>query len=151
MATKNLDPGNVIKQVYDESTEALKTTIAGSTAPVEVTATTPLPVVLSGSLDNEVILSQEIDFSSIPDSSSAPYEISASLSSDAIRIMVYDTTGVTTQIRVGAGVGTLLALVGPGQDQPLDVKVAAGSRVSIRSNGAAPTAGTFIINIIAQI
>lgn len=148
MATKNLDPGNVIKQVYDEASESLKTTISGSTGPIEVTATSPIPVVLSGALDAEVILSQELDFSVIPNSASAPYEITASLTLDTTTFMFYDTTGVTTQIRTGAGSGTLLALVGPGQDQPLNVKVPAGTRISIRSNGAAPAAGTFIITIL---
>ena len=151
MATKNLDPGNVIKQVYDEASESLKTTISGSTGPIEIEASSPIPVVLSGSLDNQVLLSQELDYTSIPDSASAPFEITAGLGTDTTTLMFYDTTGVTTQIRTGAGSGTLLALVGPGQDQPLTVKVAAGTRISIRSNGAAPIAGTFIITILGQV
>lgn len=147
MATKDLDPGNVIKQVYDPASESIQTTITGSSGPVEITATTPIPVTLGGG-SGVILHTQEIDFSLIPDSTSAPYEITPALSGDAYKIMVYDTTGVTLQLRTGALTGSLLALTGPGQDQPIDVTVASGTRIAIRSNGNAPTAGTFIINII---
>lgn len=147
MATKDLDPGNVIKQVYDPATESIKANITGSSGPIEVTATTPIPVTLGGGTGT-VLLSQEITFTSIPDGSSTPFEITPSLSGTAFKIMVYDTTGTTLQLRTGAVTGNLLALVGPGQDQSIDVTVASGTRITIRSNGSAPTAGTFIITII---
>lgn len=147
MATKDLDFGNVIKQVYDPASESLQTTITGSTGAIEITATAPIPVTLGGG-SGVILHTQEIDFSLIPNSATAPYEITPSLSGDAYKIMVYDTTGVTLQLRTGSPTGNLLALTGPGQDQPIDVTVVTGTRITIRSNGSAPTAGTFIITII---
>jgi hypothetical protein len=147
MATKDLDPGNVIKQVYDPASESIKANITGSSGPIEIVANTPIPVEIGGVGTVDVLLSIEVPFSSIPDSASAPFELIASLSKQARTIKVYDTTGETMQLRTGAGAGTLLYLTGPGDDASTTVTVPVSTRISLRSNGVAPTAGSFLITI----
>jgi len=147
MATKNLDPGNIIKQVYQESTESLQTNVVGT---VDISASSPIPVVIGGTGDLSVLASMEIPFSSIPNSGASPFEVVASLGLEAKRFMVYDTTGETMQIRIGASIGTQLFLTGPGQADTFEVTVVAGTRISIRSNGAAPLAGTYVITILGN-
>lgn len=105
-------------------------------------------VVVSLAAGLSVLLSQEISAGLIPSSSSAPFQITLSLPSAAKQIMIYDTTGQTMQIRTGAATGTLLFLTGPGQDTPMPVAIPQNTRVTIRSNGAAPTAGSYIITIL---
>jgi hypothetical protein len=148
MATKDLDPGNVIKQVYDPATESIQTVITGSSGPIEITATSPIPVDIGGTGTVDVLVSIEIPFSSIPSSASAPFEIIASLPKATRSIKVYDTTGEAMQLRTGAAAGTLLYLTGPGDDAATTVTVASGTRLSIRSNGPAPTAGSYIITVL---
>lgn len=147
MATKNLDPGNVIKQVYQEGTESLQTNVVGS---VDITASSPIPVVIGGTGDMSVLASMEIPFSSIPNSGASPFEIVASLGLEAKRFIVYDTTGESMQIRIGASVGTQLFVTGPGQTDSFDIAVLAGTRISIRSNGVAPSAGSYVITILGN-
>jgi len=147
MATKNLDPGNIIKQVYQEGTESLQTNVVGT---VDISASSPIPVVIGGTGDLSVLASMEIPFSSIPNSGASPFEVVASLGLEAKRFMVYDTTGETMQIRIGASIGTQLFLTGPGQADTFDIAVVAGTRISIRSNGAAPLAGTYVITILGN-
>lgn len=147
MATKNLDPGNVIKQVYQEGTESLQTNVVGS---VDITASSPIPVVIGGTGDMSVLASMEIPFSSIPNSGASPFEIVASLGLEAKRFIVYDTTGESMQIRIGASVGTQLFVTGPGQADSFDIAVLAGTRISIRSNGVAPSAGSYVITILGN-
>jgi len=147
MATKNLDPGNVIKQVYQEGTESLQTNVVGS---VDITASSPIPVIIGGTGDMSVLASMEIPFSSIPNSGASPFEIVASLGLEAKRFIVYDTTGESMQIRIGASVGTQLFVTGPGQTDSFDIAVLAGTRVSIRSNGVAPSAGSYVITILGN-
>lgn len=147
MATKNLDPGNVIKQVYQEGTESLQTNVVGS---VDITASSPIPVVIGGTGDMSVLASMEIPFSSIPNSGASPFEIVASLGLEAKRFIIYDTTGESMQIRIGASVGTQLFVTGPGQTDSFDIAVLAGTRISIRSNGVAPSAGSYVITILGN-
>lgn len=147
MATKNLDPGNVIKQVYQEGTESLQTNVVGS---VDITASSPIPVIIGGTGDMSVLASMEIPFSSIPNSGASPFEIVASLGLEAKRFIVYDTTGESMQIRIGASVGTQLFVTGPGQTETFDIAVLAGTRISIRSNGVAPSAGSYVITILGN-
>lgn len=147
MATKNLDPGNVIKQVYQEGTESLQTNVVGS---VDITASSPIPVIIGGTGDMSVLASMEIPFSSIPNSGASPFEIVASLGLEAKRFIVYDTTGESMQIRIGASVGTQLFVTGPGQTDSFDIAVLAGTRISIRSNGVAPSAGSYVITILGN-
>lgn len=147
MATKNLDPGNVIKQVYQEGTESLQTNVVGS---VDITASSPIPVVIGGTGDMSVLASMEIPFSSIPNSGASPFEIVASLGLEAKRFIVYDTTGESMQIRIGASVGTQLFVTGPGQTDSFDIAVMTGTRISIRSNGVAPSAGSYVITILGN-
>jgi hypothetical protein len=144
MATKDLDFGNVIKQVYDPATESLATHVVGD---VNVTATNPIPVTSTPAVLS-IFTTLEIPFSSIPANASPGFEITPSTSGKVTQINVYDTTGVSTEIRTGAGTGTLLAIIGGGQDQPVTVTVAAGTRFSIRSTGAAPIAGSFVVTLI---
>ena len=150
MATKDLDPGNVIKKVYNEADESIQATIVGSSGPIDITASSPIPVIIGGTGDLSVLASMEIPFSSIPNSGASPFEVVASLGLEAKRFMVYDTTGETMQIRIGASIGTQLFLTGPGQADTFDVAVVAGTRISIRSNGAAPLAGTYVITILGN-
>lgn len=89
-----------------------------------------------------------IDFSSIPDSVTAPYEITAGFGSAVKKIALYETTGETLQLRTGAASGSLLAYVGPGQDSPLEASISASTRITVRSNGSAPTAGSFIVTFL---
>ena len=147
MSTKNLDPGNVIKQVYQEGTESLQTNVVGS---VDITASSPIPVVIGGTGDMSVLASMEIPFSSIPNSGASPFEIVASLGLEAKRFIVYDTTGESMQIRIGASVGTQLFVTGPGQTDSFDIAVLAGTRISIRSNGVAHSAGSYVITILGN-
>lgn len=195
MATKDLDFGNVIKQVYDPATESLQVTVVtgggggataakqdqqtailttldtstnaveASSAAIQVSTTSidtkasaiqtavQATAVSTASVDAKltslsVVGSFSIDFTSIPDSVSAPFEVIASLPSTVKQIAVYDTTGSTIQIRIGVATGTLLLFTGPGQDNTIQASIASSTRVSIRSNGTAPTAGSYIITFL---
>jgi hypothetical protein len=128
-----LDSEQIIKHSYDATNEAIQVNVVESIDP-------------SGNLS--VISSHVVDFSSIPNSATAPFEITASLASECKKIVIQEQTGEVLQLRIGASTGTLLFYVAAGQDNPMDVVIAAGTRVTVRSNGSAPGAGVFVVSFL---
>lgn len=134
MSLGSRDAAQVIKNVHDEANDALNVhVVAGGLTAVDL----------------DVLASINVDFSNIPDNATAPFEIIASLPSQCVEIQLYETTGSRLQLRVGAATGTLKLLVGPGQDNLVPCIIAAGSRVTVRSDEAsAPSSGSFIITFL---
>lgn len=137
MSYTNLGGQQVLKTVYDDTNDSLKTTIVGGS----VTA------VVSG-LD-KVEQPTTNAFGTINSSAGAWTQLIASTSAEIRMIHLFDTTGVALQIGVGgSGSEIIECILGPGNDQPIGVLIPSGSRISIRSNEAAPTAGYVIINYL---
>jgi hypothetical protein len=107
------------------------------------------------SLDpGKVFTSTYTDASStnIPGNASLPLQLIASTGSAIKEIQVFDTTGFFLEIMTGAAaVETRVALVGPGQDQPIKLNIPAATRVSVRRvDGAAALAiGSLAINYLS--
>jgi len=130
MTMSQLDPGQIIKLVYDSATEAIKVADANAT--------------------NDILASYEIDFSDIDGSGGSLYEVTAATSDDVKQILLYDTTGISISLYTGgSGSETLKTLVGPGNDMVLPIQIPSGTRLSIRATGSsAPSAGKFYILLI---
>jgi len=144
-----LDFQQIIKKVYDANEEALTVTgISGGGAAsdvtiTDVTASNPLPVIE----EFTVITSIDTDSGSINGSAGAFTEVVASLAADCVIITPYETTGKKIGVYTGAAASeVLLFILGPGQDTPMRVDLAAGTRISIRSTEVTgPSSGSLIL------
>jgi hypothetical protein len=144
----NID-GKIISVDTDSVTVVSSTLPTGAaTEAKQDTANTSLSSINTKLNPLQVLGSFVVDFSSIPNSVTAPYEITAGFGSAVKKIALYETTGETLQLRTGAASGSLLAYVGPGQDSPLEASINASTRITVRSNGSAPTAGSFIVTFL---
>jgi hypothetical protein len=130
MAQSLLDPGQIIKTVFNSTTEAIKVT--------------------ETSTSSDVISSYEIDYSSINGSAGAHYEVVASTASAVSQVLIYDTTGISMTLYTGgSGSETAKVIVGPGNDGILPCQIAASTRVTVKATGSsAPTAGKLYIVLI---
>jgi hypothetical protein len=86
----------------------------------------------------------------IPASASLPLEVVASLSSEAKKIKVNDTTGEYIGVFFGAATSEVLAgVIGPGMDNELSLIIPVSTRVSIRNmKNAAITLGNLCIQFL---
>jgi len=87
----------------------------------------------------------------IPGSATAPLELIASTGSDIKEVQVFDTTGVFLELMTGAAASEVrVALVGPGNDQPIKIEVSSGTRISVRrvDSTSAATVGSLAINYL---
>jgi len=151
--TTKLDFQQIIKKVYDEGTESLKTTGAGgggnNVTIVDVTSTSSLPV----TEDFTVLASIDTDNANINGSGGAFTEVITSLADDCVMVSPYETTGKKIGVYIGAAASeTLLFIVGPGQDMPVRVDLMAGTRISIKSTEVTgPSSGSLILTFHGRV
>lgn len=122
-----LDPGQVIKGAYDETSQSLKVSV------------------ISSSVGNTTVIESDVvAFGSINGSGGARTQITASTSALIAKLIPNEQTGVAMDIYTGAAASeVLLVTLAPGQDNVVDVDVPAGTRLSIRAHGAsAPASGS---------
>jgi hypothetical protein len=131
--TTKLDYQQVIQKVYDEGSEALRTTGGGA-----------------GSQDYVVLSS--VDTTTINGNAGAFVEVVASLSAECVQVIPYDTTGKKIGVYSGAPASEqLLFILGPGQDQPVPCTIASGSRISVRSTEATgAVSGSLILTFVGR-
>ena len=135
--SSKLDFQQIIKKVYDPVEEALNVTgISGGGGPTS-----------NVTEDFTVLTSVDTLAGSINGSAGAFTEVVASLSDDCVAITPYETTGRKIGVYTGAAASeTLLFILGPGQDTPMRVDLAAGTRISIRSTEVTgPSSGSLIL------
>ncbi len=131
-----LDAEQVIKGAYND--------VAGA---LNITGT----VAISNSIGQDIIHTVEVDSADIEGSGGNYFTVVASTSANATQLIVYDTTGATLEIAVGAAASEVTKVIlGPGCDQTFSLSIPSGSRVSIRSREvAAPGAGSnIVLNLI---
>jgi len=131
-----LDAEQVIKGAYNDAEGALN-----------ITGT----VSVSNSAGQDILHTVELDSADIQGSGGSYFEVIASTSATTKQITVYDTTGSTMELAVGAAASEVTkVIIGPGSDQSFALNIPAGSRISIRSREvAAPGAGSnFIVTLI---
>jgi hypothetical protein len=130
--TANVSVGGELQVRDDNTADALQNV---NTSPVDVIDQLDTPLV---------------DATTINGSAGAFVEVVASLAQKCTKIQVMDTGGVHMGIYVGAAASEVLkAQYAPGSDQTLEVEIAAGERVSLRSmETAGPTGGFISMNFI---
>jgi hypothetical protein len=133
-----LDSDQVIQHVYDDSNEAL--TIVGTGTGGAV------PVTLSTASGSDVLQTLNISYTNL---TTSYYEAVASLADDISKIAIYDTSGETIELAIGASGAEVVRLtIGPGCDQQLDVALSIGDRIAVRTVGSNATSGSLILNLI---
>lgn len=133
--TTDLDGQQVLRNSHDEPNQAMRVNvIADSTTPTQ----------------ENVVATAFVDSSSIQANSGSYFEVLTSAPQALKTILAFDTTGFFLSIGIGAaGVETEECILAPGNDQPVQVNIPAGTRVSIRSRETpAPTAGSVAFNFI---
>lgn len=140
MSTHDLDHGGVIKKVYEPNVGtdgALAVDIVGqSIGPIQV---------VSGALS--VLGTYNVDYTHIQASGGSPYQISSGFLTSVKQIILYEVTGTRLQLLTGAS-PALLLLIGPGQDDVVNVAIPASTAISIRSDETAPTGGSLVISFL---
>lgn len=135
MSFSMLDYEQVIRQASDDVNGALRVNlVAGS---LSTAGTTPK-------------YSVEIPYSSINGSGGAFYQVVASTSAAISKIVPQEQTGTAIGVYTGAAASeTLLCILAPGQDTPVDVVIASGTRITVKATGAsAPVAGSLFLTLI---
>lgn len=85
----------------------------------------------------------------IPASGGSFLEVVASTAAAVKKLQILDTTGGYIGLYTGASSSEVLKLIiGPGSDQTIDVTIASGVRISLRSMSSAITVGNLAINFI---
>jgi len=144
-----LDANQAIQKAFDDSTGSLTISGTGAGGKVDITASTPLPVTLSGASNLDVVASYNISFSNLTISY---FQVVASTADAIDRIAMYETTGETIQLAIGGSGSEVLKLtIGPGCDQIIDVNIPAGSRIAVRTVGSNATAGSLILNMVGAV
>lgn len=133
-------------QVVDDGANTSLSTIAGAVSgsemQVDIVASLPAGTNTIGAVDVNTL--DVVDFfdtplldvssSNIPGSAGSPLEVVASLASDVSKIQVFDTTGGFFGIYTGAAASeVLVAVVGPGSNETIEVSIASGTRISLLS------------------
>lgn len=87
---------------------------------------------------------------SIAGSAGAFFEVVASTAATVKKVQVMDTTGAFIGVYTGAGGGEALKFIyGPGSDQTIEVSIASGTRISLRSmEASAPAGGSVAMNFL---
>lgn len=139
MATP-LDYEQVIKATYDPINEALQVNVVAGGGG-------------GGSSDNTVVDLFDTpirDATTINGSGGALLQVVASLASAVKKIQCLDTSGEFIGVYTGPAASEVLAFVmGPGSDQTVEMEIASGTRVSLRSMSAsAPTTGSLSFNFM---
>lgn len=99
--------------------------------------------------DLDKVSTHFVDFSDIQSSAGSTFALTSSLARSVFRVQYFDTTGEFIGVYVGAvGSEVLEFIVGPGANMETPATLPVGSRVSIRSMGAAPTAGKLALNLL---
>lgn len=149
MMSTLLDANQVIQRIYDEANEALTISGTGAGGKVDVTASSPLPVTLSGASNLDVLATHNISYTNL---TTSYYEVSASLANDITKIAIYDTSGETIELAIGPASSEVVKLtIGPGCDQVLEVQLSAGDRIAVRTVGSNATAGSLILNLLGAV
>jgi hypothetical protein len=85
----------------------------------------------------------------IPISTDLPFEVVASLAKTCQVIDYIDATAQYIGVYTGiAGHEVLVAIIGGGMSKPIDCLIGQGTRVSVRSMGAAIAVGSFCIHFM---
>ncbi len=147
--TTKLDYEQVIKHSYSEADEALRvlpvTGISGSDS------ITIAGISTSDSLNVKqtysILDSVDTLFSDIQAATGSLTVVVTSLSDECVKILPYETTGSKIGLYTGPASGeSLLFIIGPGQDNPVDCQIDSGTRITIRSmEDSAPEAGSLIL------
>lgn len=149
MSLSLLDSNQITQLVVDEAEEALRIVGTGAGGKVDVTASSPLPVTLSGASNLDVLATYNIDYTNV---TTSYYQVAASAADDYSKIAIYDTTGETIELALGgSGSEVVKMTIGPGCDQVLEIQIPAGSRIAIRSVGSNATAGNLILNLLGAV
>lgn len=144
-----LDSNQVIQKIYDDSNEALKISGIGAGGKVDVTASSPLPVTLTGASNLDVLATYNISYTNL---TTSYYQVAASLANNITKIAIYDTSGETIELAVGAPSSEVVKLtIGPGCDQVLEVQLNAGDRITVRTLGSNASAGSLILNLLGAV
>lgn len=136
-----LDASQAITAAFNDTTQALDVSIIGTGTPVDVN------VVSGGGV---VVAQVLVDGTTINPVAGAKVKIVTSLASAVSSILVFDTTGYYLQLFTGPAGATLLCTLGPGQDTPTPLAIAAGLDVWIRSaESAAITVGQISLAFVS--
>ena len=82
-------------------------------------------------------------------SSSGWLEIVASVTAKVTRLHIFDSSGFFVRVGIGAvGAETELFRISPGGDGVVDIKIPAGSRLSLRSVSGTILSGELLINFL---
>jgi hypothetical protein len=149
-----LDPGQIAKKTYDDTHEAVKVVpvvaydsgtdtvkVSGSVTVSGTVSTISEGLTVVDQLDTPLTLG-----TSLNGVAGALVTVVASLAAAVKKVHFMDTTGSYLGLYNNT---TLIAVINPGSDSVIDLVIAAGSALKLRSmEAAAPTAGSIAINFI---
>lgn len=96
---------------------------------------------------DKIMSPMKVDFSDIPSSAGSAFVLSAKTSFTIREVHLNDTTGVALSLLVN---DVPEAYFGPGTDTKISIIVPSGSKLSIKSLEAAPSAGYVILNFLGE-
>lgn len=146
--TTLLDSNQVLQHSFDDDAQALKIVGTATGGKVDITATSPIPVTLSGSSNLDILASYNINYTNI---TTSYYQVVASTTDAYSKIAIYETTGETIELALGgSGSEVVKMIIGPGNDQVVEIQIPAGSRIAVKASANA-TAGSLILNLLGAV
>lgn len=132
MTMSKLDSSQVIKTVFDPSSNSLNVNVVDGTGGLTVVSSTQTAA------------------ASINGSGGAIVELIASTAINISKLIPNEQTGVPMNIYTGgSGSETVLLILSPGQDNAVEMQIPAGSRVSVRANQVtAPSSGSLFLTFV---
>lgn len=144
-----LDSNQAIQKGFDDVSSAHKITGTGPSGSVPISATSPIPVTLSGSSNLDILASFNVDYTNI---TTSYYQVVGSTADAYSKIAIYDTTGETIELALGAASSEVVKMIiGPGCDQILEIQIPAGSRITVRSVGTNASGGSLVLNLLGAV
>lgn len=126
-----LDANLVLRNVHDQTNDALN-----------------VNVVSGGTGLDKVELPSFVSYTDIDGSGGSYFEVIATTTNNIRQVLAFDTTGLYITLAVGgAGSEVVECIIGPGNDQIINVNIPAGSRISIRGTESTSfSAGSIAFN-----
>jgi hypothetical protein len=149
MTISTLDAPQVIVHSFDEPNNAIRVDGIGTAGAVTIEGTGPsgeVTVIVSNATGLDIVASYNIPYTSL---TTSYFQVVASTAAAVSKIANYDTSGETIELALGgSGSEVVKMILGPGNDQYLDIDIPAGSRIAVRTVGSNASAGSLVLNLI---
>lgn len=130
-------------------TPALGQAAMAASVPVVIASNqTAIPVSLSGTSGSSLVDSVRNDYTSTSVTTGAWVQLIASTSGDVSSIFIFDSSGQTLELGVGAAASEVrVSIIVPGGNGQVPLAIASGSRVAVRAISATASVGELDINL----